>query len=166
MKKTTSSFDSYEERKMTSEEENALLKQIVVELHWMAFRYADGRSTFVPDTFNRLTEQLIGLGVEIVSRRDGNVFARDGMADMFQLSKEKVALEQEVKSNYNVCGEVDERSIINMVNPKCLREHGHDGPHGSAIGLEGAAKYEWGYSSLPEEVLSDPVKLFDVLDSV
>lgn len=50
------------------------------DLHWMARRYADGRQTFAPLTFNRLTRPLLAAGVIRPSEQqpDETVWARDG----------------------------------------------------------------------------------------
>lgn len=47
----------------------------LMSLHWMARRYADGRSSYSPGLFNGVTRKLIASGVELKEP----FFARDGM---------------------------------------------------------------------------------------
>ena len=60
----------------------------VMSLHWMARRYADGRSSYSPGLFNGITRKLLGAGVELKSPH----FARDGMGRRYDgLTDEQVA---------------------------------------------------------------------------
>ena len=53
-------------------------RRIVIDLHWMARRYADGRQSYAPGLFNEHTREAIRLGVELNPTADGTVWARDG----------------------------------------------------------------------------------------
>lgn len=44
------------------EAENAALRKIVTDFHWMARRYADGRSSYVARMFNEHTRAMIQMG--------------------------------------------------------------------------------------------------------
>lgn len=48
-------------------------------LHWMARRYADGRSSYSPGLFNGIARKLLSSGVELKRPH----FARDGMGRDF-----------------------------------------------------------------------------------
>jgi hypothetical protein len=61
--------------------ENAALRNIVRDFHWMARRYADGRSSYAPGIFNRHVRALVGLDFEFAS--NAPLFARDGMGREF-----------------------------------------------------------------------------------
>lgn len=61
-----------------SETREEALERIVRELHWMARRYADGRSTYATARFNDCTRHLLALGVDLQPGREG-LWARDGM---------------------------------------------------------------------------------------
>ncbi len=63
---------------MTIKEENEILRLICRDLHWMARRYADGRTSYATGMFNDRTRQLISLGVELSPTGDGTIWARDG----------------------------------------------------------------------------------------
>ena len=55
------------------------LKQIAVELHWMARRYADGRMTCAVLTLNECTRDLLAMGIKLKSPfGDQIIWARDG----------------------------------------------------------------------------------------
>jgi hypothetical protein len=67
-----------------------VLEQAVIELHWMARRYADKRSSYVTRIFNNITRKLLWIGVEL-GEQEG-YFARDGMGREFDgLTSEEVA---------------------------------------------------------------------------
>lgn len=64
-------------------EENAILKKIVQDIMWMSFRYADGRSTYAPLTFNLAVHEIDRLGLTHLYTGDPaenyRRFADDGM---------------------------------------------------------------------------------------
>ena len=41
------------------------LKQAFADIHWMAYRYVDGRNSYAPGMFNDATKVAIELGVEL-----------------------------------------------------------------------------------------------------
>lgn len=55
------------------------LKSACADLHWMARRYADGRSTYATSLFNSITRNLIKLGVKLNPTGDEIIWARDAM---------------------------------------------------------------------------------------
>lgn len=56
-------------------------------LHWMARRYADGRSTYAPLMMNEITRRILSTGMELNAQVcDGTVWATDGMADKGYMS--------------------------------------------------------------------------------
>lgn len=60
----------------------------LMSLHWMARRYADGRSSYSPGLFNGITRKLLAAGAELKTPH----FARDGMGRRFDgLTDEQVA---------------------------------------------------------------------------
>jgi hypothetical protein len=55
------------------------LESIIIDIHWMARRYADGRQTYAVEMFNDAVRLALGLGMEI--KRDpiaDSCFAQDG----------------------------------------------------------------------------------------
>lgn len=44
-------------------QENAILRDIITDLQWMARRYATGRRTYAPSTYNRAIRRAIALGM-------------------------------------------------------------------------------------------------------
>lgn len=54
-----------------------ILERIVVELHWMARRYADGRQSYVSKDFNDYTRELLVLGLKLNPGHEGTIWARD-----------------------------------------------------------------------------------------
>lgn len=55
----------------------------VSTLHWMARRYADGRSTYAPSLLNEVTRRLLSTGMILEADTcDGTNFAVDGMGDL------------------------------------------------------------------------------------
>lgn len=48
---------------MTAEQQNEAMRRLIGEIHWMARRYADGRSTYATGMLNDATRQLLRLGV-------------------------------------------------------------------------------------------------------
>src|SRR5690606_19909199 len=68
------------------------LRRIVVDLHWMARRYVDGRTSYATRLFNDHTRALVALGVELNRTSDGTNWARDGMGRAYDgLSEEEAA---------------------------------------------------------------------------
>lgn len=59
------------------------MRAIVVDLHWMARRYADGRMSYAPALFNDHTRALLALGIVLNPTADGTVWARDGQGRDF-----------------------------------------------------------------------------------
>lgn len=55
------------------------LEGSIRDIHWMARRYADGRSSYAPGLFNRATRALLAAGVALKEPH----FARDGMGRTF-----------------------------------------------------------------------------------
>lgn len=63
------------------------IDQIIYDLHWMARRYADGRSSYAPGSLNDNVRTLLEMGYEL--KRP--FFARDGMGRQFDgLSEQDV----------------------------------------------------------------------------
>lgn len=60
------------------EAENARLRAIAGDLHWMARRYVDGRMTYAVGLFNGHVRDLLRLGVRLIATADGTIWARDG----------------------------------------------------------------------------------------
>lgn len=64
-------------------EENEKLKEIIKDTLWMARRYADGRSTYAPRTFNMCVHKLDELGLAHLHIGDCSEndkrYASDGM---------------------------------------------------------------------------------------
>jgi hypothetical protein len=64
--------------------ENEQLKKIIVDIAWMARRYADGRKTYAVGMYNDACFDAVNLGCRIRPdfAEDGKLFARDGMESM------------------------------------------------------------------------------------
>jgi hypothetical protein len=75
------------------EAENGRLRFIVRDLHWMARRYADGRSTYAPGLFNEHTQALLDMNVALDGGgSDKTIWARDGMGRAYDgLTDEQAA---------------------------------------------------------------------------
>lgn len=58
--------------------ENAKLREICRDLHWMARRYADGRSTYAPDIVNRAADYLVSIGVKLNECGKEGIYAKQG----------------------------------------------------------------------------------------
>ena len=65
------------------EAENAALRKIATDFHWMARRYADGRSSYVTRMFNENTRAMLRMEVEVNSTADEIIWARDAMGRGF-----------------------------------------------------------------------------------
>lgn len=55
-----------------------VLRNVVVDLHWMARRYVDGRQSYATGLFNEHTRALVALGIPLNPTGDGTIWARDG----------------------------------------------------------------------------------------
>lgn len=53
-------------------------RDMAVNLHWMARRYADGRQSYAVGMFNEITRRLLAAEVRLYQTGDGTVWARDG----------------------------------------------------------------------------------------
>jgi len=60
--------------------QNALhdLQHIIEETLWMARRYADGRSTYAPETVNKCIDKALEIGIDL-SGPPEEMYASDGM---------------------------------------------------------------------------------------
>lgn len=68
------------------------LRRIAADFHWMARRYADGRSSYVTGLFNDHTRALLAMGVELNPTGDGTIWARDAMGRAYDgLTDEEAA---------------------------------------------------------------------------
>lgn len=66
--------------------------EIIRDLHWMARRYADMRSSYAPSLLNRHVKDLLEFGYELREP----LFARDGMGRSFDgLTDEQLAAAEE-----------------------------------------------------------------------
>ena len=74
-----------------SEAKEQSLINIIQDFHWMARRYADGRSTYAPDTLNRRTRELLAMGIRLKMP----LYARDGMGRSYDGLTEKEAADAE-----------------------------------------------------------------------
>jgi len=62
------------------EEENKILRSIIKDLWWQAYRYSDGRGTGAPYVYNRAIKAAVKLGMEkdlIPDKDTGTIYARD-----------------------------------------------------------------------------------------
>ena len=69
--------------------EKAKYQRIIQDLHWMARRYADGRSTYAPGLLNEHTRDLLKYGFTLNPTADETIWARsplgrghDGLSDL------------------------------------------------------------------------------------
>ena len=53
------------------------LKNICIDFHWMARRYADMRSSYVVYSFNKDVRELLKLGIKLNATGDKILWARD-----------------------------------------------------------------------------------------
>lgn len=68
------------------------LTKDVVDLHWMARRYADGRQSYSTAMFNEITRRILRAGIKLNPTGDGTIWARDAMGRGFdRLSDEEAA---------------------------------------------------------------------------
>ena len=68
---------------MTIKEENQILRNICADLHWMARRYADGRSTYATSMVNEHVKTLLSMGVKLRPGADETIWASDGNGRRF-----------------------------------------------------------------------------------
>ena len=62
-------------------DQKSRLEFIIRELHFYARRYADNRMSYVPDDFNRMTEELLQMGIILKPDQINNkntIWATDG----------------------------------------------------------------------------------------
>ena len=59
------------------------LLEIVIDFHWMARRYCDGRMSVAAPIFNDHTRVLQSMEVELNPTGDGVLFAQDGMGRQY-----------------------------------------------------------------------------------
>lgn len=98
------------------------LAEIIRNLHWMARRYADGRSSYAPSLLNSHVKELVELGYELRPP----LYARDGMGRNFDgLSDEDVrAAEEDMSTGHlQVVTETDERmkALRDVVIEECAK---------------------------------------------
>jgi hypothetical protein len=76
------------------------LENLISELHWMARRYADNRTSGVTRLFNDVTKKLLRMGVRLESGKEG-CFAKDRMGRSYDgLSEaEAAAIEDRSKTD-------------------------------------------------------------------
>jgi hypothetical protein len=103
------------EKAMILEEESKIMHEVIMDLHWMARRYADGRKSYVTRTFNDMTRKLLKLGVRLDKCQEG-MFARDAMGREFDgltddeyLYMEKIELEKSL--NGRLCKNINSKQI-------------------------------------------------------
>lgn len=74
------------------------VRMAILDLHWMARRYADGRCSYAPTLLNRRVRDLLAFGYELKSP----LFARDGMGRLYDgLSDDEVqAAEEDMPNGY------------------------------------------------------------------
>jgi hypothetical protein len=79
------------------------LVQIVVDFHWMARRYCDGRSTYAPHLLNEHVRVLQQMGIELNPTGDNAVFARDGAGRVYdKLPEDAVRLAEHDDLRYTL----------------------------------------------------------------
>lgn len=59
------------------------LKAIITDLHWMARRYADGRTSYATGLFNDRTRECLSLGIPLNPTGDQTIWASDSMGHAF-----------------------------------------------------------------------------------
>ena len=65
--------------------ENQQLRRVIFEIHWMARRYATGRSSYAPSMFNDALKVAIDLGCDIKpDPADNNKIFADFGPDMIE----------------------------------------------------------------------------------
>lgn len=88
---SSAKVDLYELLKMAVEAERERWNADLIDLHWMARRYADGRQSYATSLFNDIARRLIAAGIKL-NQCDGTLFARDAMGRGFDgLTDEEAA---------------------------------------------------------------------------
>lgn len=93
----------------------------IMSLHWMARRYADGRSSYSPGLFNAVTRKLLAAGAEL--KRP--LFARDGMGRRYDGLTDEQAAEAESDMPRGFVPEADRRlsDALDLIHQtECLLE--------------------------------------------
>ena len=89
--------------KQKLEAENYKLRQICIDLQWMARRYADGRSTYAPGIVNDATTYLLSIGVKLKNCAKEGLYANYGLQHkrFYAMTKQTAALQliQELAEN-------------------------------------------------------------------
>ena len=87
---------------------NEILMEALRDFHWMARRYADGRSSYAPGRFNEHVRRLLKAGFEPIGLAP--LYARDGMGRAFDaLSDEEVAAaERDMPRGHTIALSADE----------------------------------------------------------
>lgn len=81
--KELSEFDAYK----------AKVGQMLIDLHWMARRYADNRQSYVTSMFNGITRELVAMGLKLNATGDNTIWARDAFGrDYDGLTDEEAAM--------------------------------------------------------------------------
>ena len=100
-----------EERVAELERQNAGLREIAADLHWMARRYSDLRHTYAPGMVNDATRYLLRIGVEL-NACDGTLFARDGGGRAYDgLSEEEAQDNGNIRTGWESHAEEFERAL-------------------------------------------------------
>lgn len=60
-----------------------VLETICTDLHWMARRYCDNRSSYAPGLFNEHVRTLLELGIALNPGAEGTIWASDSMGRDF-----------------------------------------------------------------------------------
>ena len=102
MKKTKKELET---ESIILQKENQILRKAVVDLQWMAKRYANKRMTCVAHTMNDHTYKLLAMGIILDTSSDGTFFAHDGQENIakhaFCIPKHYLDLEREVLDEHN-----------------------------------------------------------------
>jgi len=67
----------YKEQCESLRAENNTLRRIVLEFHWMARRYCNGRMTYAPSFFNEMTRELLAFGINPKDMNDEGIWAKE-----------------------------------------------------------------------------------------
>ena len=95
------------------------LRKIVRDFHWMARRYADGRSSYAPGMFNDHVKTLQSFGFDF--HQSAPLFARDGMGrDFDKLSPDDVAAaERDMPKGFSgSCADADARLKADLLSAR------------------------------------------------
>lgn len=84
--KELSAFDAYKDK----------VEGMLIDLHWMARRYADNRQSYATSLFNGITRQLVVMGLNLNATGDGTIWARDMAGRAYDgLTDEEAAMGKE-----------------------------------------------------------------------